>query len=203
MKPVDFAYARPYDLRSGVGAARRRVARRQDRWRAANRSGRCSICGSCAQGCWSTSPASRNCAASRIAQDEIVIGACVTHSDIEDGRVPDATRGALSDGRGRHRLSRGAQSRHDRRQPDACRSRRPTGSRSSRRSARRWRLARRFRRPRPRRRGLCARRARIRHPSRRASHFCARSQARPAARAGAITRPAASPASSRMRSAPS
>ncbi len=27
--------------------------------------------------------------------DSIVIGACVTHSDIEDGRVPDVTRGAL------------------------------------------------------------------------------------------------------------
>jgi carbon-monoxide dehydrogenase medium subunit len=28
-------------------------------------------------------------------RDEVVIGACVTHADIEDGRVPDATRGAL------------------------------------------------------------------------------------------------------------
>lgn len=27
--------------------------------------------------------------------DEILIGACVTHADIEDGRVPDVTRGAL------------------------------------------------------------------------------------------------------------
>jgi carbon-monoxide dehydrogenase medium subunit len=27
--------------------------------------------------------------------DAIVIGACVTHADVEDGRVPDATRGAL------------------------------------------------------------------------------------------------------------
>lgn len=27
--------------------------------------------------------------------DELVIGACVTHSDIEDGRVPDVTRGAM------------------------------------------------------------------------------------------------------------
>jgi carbon-monoxide dehydrogenase medium subunit len=27
--------------------------------------------------------------------DAIVVGACVTHADIEDGRVPDATRGAL------------------------------------------------------------------------------------------------------------
>jgi aerobic carbon-monoxide dehydrogenase medium subunit len=27
--------------------------------------------------------------------DELVIGACVTHSDIEDGRIPDATRGAM------------------------------------------------------------------------------------------------------------
>lgn len=29
------------------------------------------------------------------AADAIVIGACVTHADIEDGRVPDVTRGAL------------------------------------------------------------------------------------------------------------
>ena len=27
--------------------------------------------------------------------DEIVVGACITHADIEDGRVPDVTRGAL------------------------------------------------------------------------------------------------------------
>jgi aerobic carbon-monoxide dehydrogenase medium subunit len=27
--------------------------------------------------------------------DELVIGACVTHGDIEDGRVPDVTRGAM------------------------------------------------------------------------------------------------------------
>ena len=26
---------------------------------------------------------------------ELVIGACVTHSDIEDGRIPDVTRGAM------------------------------------------------------------------------------------------------------------
>jgi aerobic carbon-monoxide dehydrogenase medium subunit len=31
------------------------------------------------------------------ARDDIVLGACVTHSDIEDGRVPDVTRGALRD----------------------------------------------------------------------------------------------------------
>jgi carbon-monoxide dehydrogenase medium subunit len=28
-------------------------------------------------------------------RDELVIGACVTHGDIEDGRVPDVTRGAM------------------------------------------------------------------------------------------------------------
>jgi aerobic carbon-monoxide dehydrogenase medium subunit len=28
-------------------------------------------------------------------KDELVIGACVTHADIEDGRIPDATRGAM------------------------------------------------------------------------------------------------------------
>src|SRR3984893_12286860 len=27
--------------------------------------------------------------------DELVIGACITHSDIEDGRIPDVTRGAM------------------------------------------------------------------------------------------------------------
>jgi carbon-monoxide dehydrogenase medium subunit len=27
--------------------------------------------------------------------DELVLGACVTHADIEDGRVPDVTRGAM------------------------------------------------------------------------------------------------------------
>lgn len=29
--------------------------------------------------------------------DAVIAGACVTHADIEDGRVPDATRGALPD----------------------------------------------------------------------------------------------------------
>ena len=29
--------------------------------------------------------------------DAVVVGACVTHADIEDGRVPDASRGALPD----------------------------------------------------------------------------------------------------------
>jgi carbon-monoxide dehydrogenase medium subunit len=28
-------------------------------------------------------------------RDELVIGACVTHGDIEDGRIPDVTRGAM------------------------------------------------------------------------------------------------------------
>src|SRR5260370_7842564 len=27
--------------------------------------------------------------------DELVIGACITHSDVEDGRIPDVTRGAM------------------------------------------------------------------------------------------------------------
>src|SRR5258708_12321581 len=27
--------------------------------------------------------------------DELVIGACITHGDIEDGRIPDVTRGAI------------------------------------------------------------------------------------------------------------
>jgi carbon-monoxide dehydrogenase medium subunit len=30
-----------------------------------------------------------------ISGEELVIGACVTHADIEDGRIPDATRGAM------------------------------------------------------------------------------------------------------------
>jgi carbon-monoxide dehydrogenase medium subunit len=28
--------------------------------------------------------------------DELVVGACVTHADIEDGRIPDVTRGAMA-----------------------------------------------------------------------------------------------------------
>ena len=27
--------------------------------------------------------------------DDLVIGACITHGDIEDGRIPDVTRGAM------------------------------------------------------------------------------------------------------------
>src|SRR5260370_37772755 len=27
--------------------------------------------------------------------DELVVGACITHGDIEDGRIPDVTRGAM------------------------------------------------------------------------------------------------------------
>jgi carbon-monoxide dehydrogenase medium subunit len=30
-------------------------------------------------------------------REELVLGACVTHADIEDGRVPDVTRGAMRD----------------------------------------------------------------------------------------------------------
>ena len=30
-----------------------------------------------------------------LSDDELVLGACVTHGDIEDGRVPDVTRGAM------------------------------------------------------------------------------------------------------------
>lgn len=30
-----------------------------------------------------------------ITSDELVLGACITHADIEDGRVPDVTRGAM------------------------------------------------------------------------------------------------------------
>jgi carbon-monoxide dehydrogenase medium subunit len=30
-----------------------------------------------------------------VAGDELVIGACITHADIEDGRIPDVTRGAM------------------------------------------------------------------------------------------------------------
>src|SRR5260221_11411828 len=32
--------------------------------------------------------------------DELVIGACITHGDIEDGRIPDVTRGAMQRGAG-------------------------------------------------------------------------------------------------------
>ena len=51
-----------------------------------------------------------------------ILGACVTHAAIEDGRVPDPSRGLLAARRARHRLSRRAQSRHARRQPRARRS---------------------------------------------------------------------------------
>ena len=47
--------------------------------------------------------------------DELVLGACVTHADIEDGRMPDVTRGAMQRRRRQHRLPRRAQSRHGRR----------------------------------------------------------------------------------------
>src|ERR1700736_6914298 len=30
--------------------------------------------------------------------DELVLGACITHGDIEDGRIPDVSRGALQRG---------------------------------------------------------------------------------------------------------
>ena len=56
------------------------------------------------------------------AGDHLEIGACVTHADIEDGRIPDHFGGPAAPRRRPHRLSRGAQSRHDRRQHRACRS---------------------------------------------------------------------------------
>ena len=55
------------------------------------------------------------------------LGACVTHADIEDGRVPDVDGRRDARRRARHRLPRGAQPRHDRRQPRATPIRRPTG----------------------------------------------------------------------------
>src|SRR5258707_6537060 len=32
--------------------------------------------------------------------DELVVGSCITHGDIEDGRIPDVTRGAMRRGAG-------------------------------------------------------------------------------------------------------
>ena len=61
--------------------------------------------------------------------DAVTIGACVTHAAIEDGLVPDIGCGVLAAWRETHRLSRGAQSRHDRRQPVPCRSRGGLGRR--------------------------------------------------------------------------
>ena len=55
--------------------------------------------------------------------DAVTIGACVTHSAIADGLVPDIGGGVLARVADVHRVSRGAQSRHDRRQPVPCRSR--------------------------------------------------------------------------------
>ena len=68
--------------------------------------------------------------------DELVLGACVTHADIEDGRIPDVTRGAMQARRRQYRLSRRAQSRHGRRIAQPCRSRGRLGIRARRRWAR-------------------------------------------------------------------
>ena len=44
----------------------------------------------------STSPACRNCGGSTERTAALVIGACVTHADIEDGRVPDVANGMMA-----------------------------------------------------------------------------------------------------------
>jgi carbon-monoxide dehydrogenase medium subunit len=63
--------------------------------------------------------------------DSLSIGSCVTHADIEDGRVPDVTRGLLrSVARAELPIARVAQPRHDRRQRRPCGIRRPIGSRA-------------------------------------------------------------------------
>ena len=62
--------------------------------------------------------------------DELVLGACVTHADIEDGRIPDVTRGAMQRRRRQYRLPRRAQSRHHRRIAQPCRSRGRLGIRA-------------------------------------------------------------------------
>ncbi len=60
----------------------------------------------------------------------LVLGACVTHADIEDGRVPDVTGGALQTGRLGHRLPAGAQPGHRRRAASLMRTRRRLGDRA-------------------------------------------------------------------------
>ena len=54
--------------------------------------------------------------------DGLLIGACVTHADIEDGRVPDPTARGPARSRPRDRLSCRAQPGHHWRQPGPCRS---------------------------------------------------------------------------------
>ena len=47
--------------------------------------------------------------------DELVIGACITHGDIEDGRIPDVTRGAMQRWPAPSPIAPCAVLRHDRR----------------------------------------------------------------------------------------
>ena len=93
MKPVPFDYARPTDLLRQQRSAGARI-RSSNSSPVANRSARCSICG------WS-SPISRRHHRDRRAQARrgnirlVILGSCITHADIEDGRVPDVTNGAM------------------------------------------------------------------------------------------------------------
>jgi len=54
--------------------------------------------------------------------DELVIGACITHGDIEDGRIPDVTRGAMQRVAGAIAYRGGAQPGYDRWIAQSCRS---------------------------------------------------------------------------------
>ena len=132
MKPRAFAYARPTDwpeaLRASSPRARGRAPARS-RW------GRCSTCA------WRSPTRSPTCAICRTMPASAVDGRRAAHRRRHDPCRDRGWRGAGPDRRdhgrrrARHRLSPGAQPRHDRRQPGPCRSRRPTGSPCCRRWA--------------------------------------------------------------------
>ena len=167
---------------------------------AASRLGRCSICG-----WWSRELIVDITGLAELKQaerrgDELVLGACVTHADIEDGRIPDVTRGAMQRRRRQYRLSRRSQSRHGRRIAQPCRSRGRLGIRAvgagreidaaepcRARARSRWRIS-----SSVRSNVRCA-------PARSSKRFMSRRGRR--RRIGATSRVAARPASSRMRSA--
>ena len=132
MKPAPFAYARPADWPEALAACWRRARGRAP---ARSRSGRCSTFG------WRSPTPSPTCAICRTMPAWRPTGGVRAHRRRHDACGDRGWRGAgparrdHGRRRARHRLSPGAQPRHDRRQPGACRSRRPTGSRCCRRSA--------------------------------------------------------------------
>ena len=83
--------------------------------------GRCSTCAWRGRSCWSTSS---RIDALRAIDDEGTPGASAPPSPMPSSRTASSPAATMLCARGaRHRLSRGAQPRHHRRQPGACRSR--------------------------------------------------------------------------------